>query len=98
MTTPHATPRDDASSHIGNTHRVVHLGNWHGNDTCWRIVIDLNKRLFFFDGSGRRRREPLRYRVGWLPPVLTHTAAHCAFYWNRFAPASFHPEDLRRPW
>lgn len=46
---------------FGDTQRVVRSGNWHGNDTCWRMVLDLNKCLFFFDGSGQRRTKPLRY-------------------------------------
>jgi uncharacterized protein (DUF362 family) len=46
---------------FGDTQRVVRSGNWHGNDTCWRMVLDLNKCLFFFDGSGQPRKEPLRY-------------------------------------
>ena len=48
-------------AYFGDTHHVIRSGNWHGNDTCWRMVIDLNKCLFSFDGSGKRRREPLRY-------------------------------------
>ena len=46
---------------FGSTQQVVRSGNWHGNDTCWRMVLDLNKCLFFFDGSGQRRAQPLRY-------------------------------------
>ena len=46
---------------FGDTQTVVRSGNWHGNDTCWRMVLDLNKCLFFFDGSGARRAKPLRY-------------------------------------
>jgi uncharacterized protein (DUF362 family) len=46
---------------FGDTQNVVRSGNWHGNDTCWRMVLDLNKCLFFFDGSGQPRSEPLRY-------------------------------------
>jgi uncharacterized protein (DUF362 family) len=46
---------------FGDTQRVVRSGNWHGNDTCWRMVLDLNKCLFFFDGAGHRREKPLRY-------------------------------------
>ena len=46
---------------FGDTQRVVRSGNWHGNDTCWRMVVDLNKCLFHFDGKGRPRTEPLRY-------------------------------------
>jgi uncharacterized protein (DUF362 family) len=46
---------------FGDTQKVVRSGNWHGNDTCWRMVLDLNKCLFFFDGSGQTRKKPLRY-------------------------------------
>jgi uncharacterized protein (DUF362 family) len=46
---------------FGDTQNVVRSGNWHGNDTCWRMVLDLNKCLFFFDGAGDRRARPLRY-------------------------------------
>jgi uncharacterized protein (DUF362 family) len=46
---------------FGNTQKVVRSGNWHGNDTCWRMVLDLNKCLFFFDGAGQRRQQPPRY-------------------------------------
>jgi len=48
---------------FGDTQKVVRSGNWHGNDTCWRMVLDLNKCLFFFDGEGRRRAKPIRYLV-----------------------------------
>lgn len=46
---------------FGDTQKVVRSGNWHGNDTCWRMVLDLNKCLFFFDGAGKRRQKPMRY-------------------------------------
>ncbi len=46
---------------FGDTQKVVRSGNWHGNDTCWRMVLDLNKCLYFFDGNGQRRQKPLRY-------------------------------------
>jgi hypothetical protein len=47
--------------YFGDTQKVVRSGNWHGNDTCWRMVLDLNKCLFAFDGAGARRQKPLRY-------------------------------------
>jgi uncharacterized protein (DUF362 family) len=47
--------------YFGDTQKVVRSGNWHGNDTCWRMVLDLNKCLFFFDGSGARRTRLLKY-------------------------------------
>lgn len=46
---------------FGDTQKVVRSGNWHGNDTCWRMVLDLNKCLFFFDGTGTPRTTPRRY-------------------------------------
>ncbi len=46
---------------FGDTQQVVRSGNWHGNDTCWRMVLDLNKCLFHFDGAGNRRAQPPRY-------------------------------------
>jgi len=46
---------------FGDTQKVVRSGNWHGNNTCWRMVLDLNKCLLYFDGTGERRREPPRY-------------------------------------
>jgi len=46
---------------FGDTQSVVRSGNWHGNDTCWRMVVDLNKCLFYFDGEGNPRNKPLRY-------------------------------------
>jgi len=46
---------------FGDTQQVVRSGNWHGNDTCWRMVLDLNKCLFFFDGASQPRKRPLRY-------------------------------------
>lgn len=46
---------------FGDTQKVVRSGNWHGNDTCWRMVLDLNKCLFSFGGDGSPRRKPIRY-------------------------------------
>lgn len=46
---------------FGDTSRVVRSGNWYGNDTAWRMVLDLNKCLFHFKGDGKTRIKPLRY-------------------------------------
>jgi len=46
---------------FGDTQEVVRSGNWHGNDTCWRMVLDLNQCLFGFNGAGQRRSRPIRY-------------------------------------
>jgi uncharacterized protein (DUF362 family) len=46
---------------FGATEDVVRSGNWYGNDTAWRMVHDLNKILFHYNGDGERRSRPLRY-------------------------------------
>lgn len=37
----------------GMTHGAVLMeGNWHGNDTVWRTILDLNNIIFFTDKKG----------------------------------------------
>ncbi|GAB4224280.1 MAG: hypothetical protein Kow0062_25770 [Acidobacteriota bacterium] len=46
---------------FGDTSEVVRSGNWYGNDTTWRMVMDLNRILLWFDGQGRPTDAPRRY-------------------------------------
>jgi hypothetical protein len=39
---------------------TVRSGNWHGNDTTWRMVLDLNRILFYGDAAGRWHERPVR--------------------------------------
>ncbi|MBN2560134.1 MAG: DUF362 domain-containing protein [Phycisphaerae bacterium] len=39
---------------------TVRSGNWHGNDTTWRMVIDLNRILHHADTGGVLRDRPVR--------------------------------------
>jgi uncharacterized protein (DUF362 family) len=36
---------------FGHTGQVIRSGNWHGNDTCWRMVQDINRCLSYSDGE-----------------------------------------------
>ena len=40
---------------FGDTENVVRSGNWWGNDTVWRMCLDLNKILFYGSPDGRLR-------------------------------------------
>lgn len=40
---------------FGDTERVVRSGNWWGNDTVWRMCLDLNKCLFYGAPDGTLR-------------------------------------------
>lgn len=36
-------------------------GSWHGNDTLWRTILDINRAFLYYDrGSGRVLSEPVR--------------------------------------
>lgn len=39
----------------------VRSGNWFGNDTIWRTVVDLNRILLWYDADGAKRSAPRRY-------------------------------------
>ncbi len=46
---------------FGDTNKgTVRSGNWYGNDTTWRMVIDLNRILFYADAEGRLHDQPVR--------------------------------------
>ena len=38
---------------FGDTEKVIRSGNWYGNDTLWRTILDLNKILFYGSPEGR---------------------------------------------
>ena len=48
---------------FGDTEEVVRSGNWHGNDTVWRMSLDLNRILLYAnpDGTLRGPGEAKRY-------------------------------------
>lgn len=39
---------------------VIEWGDWSGNDTLWRTVVDLNKALIYSDDQGELHDEPQR--------------------------------------
>jgi uncharacterized protein (DUF362 family) len=45
-----------AGSHLfGDTEEVIRSGNWWGNDTVWRMCLDLNKILLYGNPDGTMR-------------------------------------------
>src|SRR5690606_12091736 len=39
---------------------TIRSGNWHGNDTTWRMCLDLNRILLYADADGRWHETPAR--------------------------------------
>jgi hypothetical protein len=42
---------------FGDTREVVRSGNWYGNDTIWRMILDLNKVLYYANPDGTLRED-----------------------------------------
>lgn len=42
---------------FGETNTVIRSGNWHGNDTLWRMVLDLNKIVLYSDHNGTLKQD-----------------------------------------
>lgn len=45
----------------GNTRQVIRSGNWSGNDTCWRMVQDINRSLLYSHGNTFPTPRPKRF-------------------------------------
>jgi uncharacterized protein (DUF362 family) len=45
----------------GHTRQTIRSGNWHGNDTCWRMVQDINRCLLYSDGQAFPTAQPKRF-------------------------------------
>ena len=42
---------------FGDTRKTIRSGSWYGNDTLWRMVLDLNKILFYANTDGSLRAD-----------------------------------------
>lgn len=46
---------------FGDTNtNTIRSGNWHGNDTTWRMVLDLNRILMYANENGSIENSPVR--------------------------------------
>jgi uncharacterized protein (DUF362 family) len=51
----HRQARRAGSAIFGDTEEVIRSGNWWGNDTVWRMCLDLNKLVSYGDPDGTLR-------------------------------------------
>ena len=45
-------------------------GNWHGNDTIWRTILDMNNILFFVDKKGKMQKEQQRKYITIIDGII----------------------------
>ncbi|MBU1318309.1 MAG: DUF362 domain-containing protein [candidate division Zixibacteria bacterium] len=48
----------------------IRSGDWYGNDTAWRMVVDLNRILFLADSDGAMKTEPQRRYLSIVDGVI----------------------------
>ena len=54
--------KKDAEKIFGSNNNTIRSGNWYGNDTTWRMAIDLNRCLLYGNPDGSLRiNNPKRY-------------------------------------
>lgn len=69
-------------------------GNWYGNDTAWRMVLDLNRILLFADAEGRLQDLPPRKYFSVIDGVIGGEGEgplHPAAYPSGVVLAGFNP-------
>lgn len=59
------------NNHLNSkTASILSAGAWHGNDTIWRVILDINRALFYSDINGKLCAEPQRKYIslidGWV--------------------------------
>lgn len=50
--------------------REIRAGNWEGNDTIWRMILDLNRILLYADRQGRLMPQPQRRTLTILDGII----------------------------
>lgn len=50
---------------------TIRSGNWYGNDTTWRMVIDLNRILYYADKHGKLHNKPVRSFFGFVDGFIS---------------------------
>jgi uncharacterized protein (DUF362 family) len=54
---------------FGSTDTTIRSGNWYGNDTLWRMVLDLNKILFYANPDNSLKSENFDNRKKYISIV-----------------------------
>jgi uncharacterized protein (DUF362 family) len=55
---------------LGDSQTVIRNGNWHGNDTCWRMALDLNRALLYGNPDGSWRESERKPYLGIVDGIV----------------------------
>jgi uncharacterized protein (DUF362 family) len=54
---------------FGETSNVIRSGNWYGNDTLWRMILDLNKIVLYAEKDGTLKEDLFANRKNYITIV-----------------------------
>jgi hypothetical protein len=54
---------------LGDTRNTIRNGSWHGNNTIWRMILDLNKVLLYCNPDGTLRQDLFDQRKPYITIV-----------------------------
>ena len=57
-------------SETGGANSIIHSGNWNGNDTIWRTILDVNRIALFADRKGRIHNAPQRQIINIVDGIV----------------------------
>jgi uncharacterized protein (DUF362 family) len=60
---------------FGDTDTVVRSGNWHGNDTTWRMALDLNACLLYGQPDGTLRKDRAKTYLSFVDGIIAGEGA-----------------------
>jgi len=55
---------------VSSRNRILDGGNWHGNDSAWRMVVDLVRIAQYSDTHGRLHSEPQRKMFSFVDGII----------------------------
>jgi uncharacterized protein (DUF362 family) len=70
-----ARARRYGAGFFGDTDTVVRSGNWHGNDTTWRMALDLNACLLYGQPDGTLRPNRAKAYLSFVDGVIAGQGA-----------------------
>ncbi len=55
---------------VSEKKRILDAGNWYGNDSAWRMTIDLLRIFYFADSKGQMHKTPQRRMLSVVDGVI----------------------------
>lgn len=55
---------------LGDSDEIIRNGNWHGNDTCWRMVLDINRAFLYGDEHGNLNKEKMKKYITFVDGII----------------------------